>query len=511
MKKFIANFICSMIPVAKWRRKFRSHMLGLKAKIPNSLSSINKKELDNKIKAFKSVGVNVEPKRKPRIIVSLTSFPARMYDIHYCLYSLLNQSLKPDMVILWIGSDQFPNKEKDLPDSVLNLIKNGLTIKWCEDIKSYKKLIPALSEFPNDIIVTADDDNYYPDYWLKTLYDAYMNNKTMIHCMRAHKVGFDKLGNILPYNFWEHQIQKVQPSFNNFFTGIGGVLYPPHSLHKDVTKQELFLRFAPNADDIWFWSMAIKNGTKINVIDSIFKTICINPERELGITGELTLAQLNVRQGGNDSQLAAVLKEFNLLPMISFNSGEYWEERYVKNGNSGAGSYGRLAHFKADVLNKFVSDNKINSVIEFGVGDGNNLSLFKFNKYLGIDVSKTILSSVSKMFYGDNTKSFIHTTEFNNQRADLSVSLDVIYHLLENEVFNKYMNNLFVAADRFVIIYASNKDEPQAQHVRHRKFTDWIEKNKPDWKLQEIIHNKYLFDVKDPDNTSFADFYIFKK
>jgi hypothetical protein len=329
--------------------------------------------------------------------------------------------------------------------------------------------------------------------------------------MRAHRVSFDKLGNILPYNSWEYQIQKVQPSFNNFFTGVGGVLYPPHSLYKDVTKQEIFLRLAPNADDVWFWAMAIKNGTKINVINSSFKTICINPERELGITGEFTLAQLNVREGGNDPQLAAVIKEFNLLPMISFNSGEYWEERYLKMGNSGAGSYGRLAHFKADILNKFVSDNKINSVIEFGVGDGNNLSLFKFNKYLGIDVSKTILASVSKMFSSDNTKSFIHTTEFNDQRADLSVSLDVIYHLLEDEVFNKYMNNLFAAADRFVIIYASNKDEPLAQHVRHRKFTDWIEKNKPDWKLQEIIYNKYPFDAKNPDNTSFADFYIFKK
>lgn len=210
-------------------------------------------------------------------------------------------------------------------------------------------------------------------------------------------------------------------------------------------------------------------------------------------------------------QLDAVIKEFDLLPLISFNSGEYWEERYAKQGNSGAGSYGRLARLKADVLNKFVRDNNIKSVIDFGVGDGNNLSLFKFNKYLGIDVSKTILSHVSKMFAGDKTKSFIRTTKFNKQRADLSLSLDVIYHLLEDDVFNKYMNNLFNAADKFVIIYSSNKNKVQAQHVRHRKFTDWIEKNKPDWKLQEIINNKYPFDAKDPDNTSFADFYIFKK
>ncbi len=507
MKKFIANFISSMIPIAKWRRKLRHRMMDKHIILPG----INKKELYEKIKLFKSFGINVGAKRKPRIIVSLTSFPDRMYDIHYCLYSLLNQSLKPDILVLWLGIEQFPNKEKDLPKSVLKLVKNGLAIKWCKDIKSYKKLIPALSEFPNDIIVTADDDIYYPNYWLKTLYDAYINNKTMIHCMRAHRVSFDKLGNILPYNSWEHQIQKVQPSFNNFFTGVGGVLYPPHSLSSEVMNEKVFKTLAPNADDVWFWAMAIKNGTKINVVNSDFKSVCINPERELGISGEFTLGQLNVQEGGNDPQLVAVIKEFNLLPIISFNSGEYWEERYAKNGNSGAGSYGRLAYFKADVLNKFVRDNKINSVIEFGVGDGNNLSLFKFNKYLGIDVSKTILVSVSKMFSSDNTKSFIHTDEFNNQHADLSLSLDVIYHLLEDEAFNKYMNNLFAAADKFVIIYASNKDEPLAQHVRHRKFTDWVNKNKPDWKLQEIIGNKYPFDPKDPDNTSFADFYIFKK
>src|SRR5579859_8234848 len=56
-------------------------------------------------------------------------------------------------------------------------------------------------------------------------------------------------------------------------------------------------------------------------------------------------------------------------------SSTYWEERYRAGGNSGAGSYGRLAEFKAEVLNGFVHSRGIRSVVEFGCGDGAQLAL----------------------------------------------------------------------------------------------------------------------------------------
>ena len=119
--------------------------------------SINKLKLDPKINQFNELGITREL-RNPKLIVSLTSFPQRMYDVHYCLYSLLTQQLKPDKLILWLAESQFPNKEKDIPQKVLSLKENGLEIRWCEDMGAYKKLLPSLKEYPDDIIVTADDD-----------------------------------------------------------------------------------------------------------------------------------------------------------------------------------------------------------------------------------------------------------------------------------------------------------------------------------------------------------------
>jgi len=193
-------------------------------------------------------------------------------------------------------------------------------------------------------------------------------------------------------------------------------------------------------------------------------------------------------------------------------SDEYWEQRYVSRGNSGAGSYGRLAQYKSEVLNEFVKDNGISSVIEFGSGDGNQLSLAEYGSYIGVDVSQTAVLACRKAFGGDASKTFLTVSEYDGETAELSLSLDVIYHLIEDDVFNGYMETLFDAASRFVVIYASNKDEhPKAQHVKHRKFTDWVEAHRPDFALSAHIPNKFPFDVTDPNNTSFADFYIYSK
>jgi len=274
------------------------------------LNAINKKKIDRKIKSFKKCGIN-KKNRKQKLIVSLTSFPERIYDIHYALYSLLTQTLKPDKVILWLGEEQFPNKEKDLSKEVLELKKNGLIIKWCKDIKSYKKLIPSLIEYPNDIIVTADDDIFYDENWLKTLYKSYLKNKNYVHCQRAHKIKFNEHKELLSYDEWEKSIQDNSASFLNFFTGAGGVLYPPNVLYKDILNEELFKKMAPNNDDIWFWAMCVLNGTKIKVVKNNFcDLIFINPERETSSSNEFTLFKINVILKKNYSQIEKTLKEF---------------------------------------------------------------------------------------------------------------------------------------------------------------------------------------------------------
>lgn len=197
---------------------------------------------------------------------------------------------------------------------------------------------------------------------------------------------------------------------------------------------------------------------------------------------------------------------------INFTSSDtYWEQRYKLGGNSGAGSSGRLAEFKAEILNKFVAHHKIASVIEFGSVDGDQLLLANYPSYTGVDVSRTAVVRCKKVFGRDPSKVFFSTTEYDKRRAKLSLSLDVIYHLVEDETFNAYMHMLFEASERYVIVYASNWDEqPNAKHVRHRKFTDWVSANRSSFKLIKHIPNRFPFDRDNTAATSFADFYIFE-
>jgi len=194
-------------------------------------------------------------------------------------------------------------------------------------------------------------------------------------------------------------------------------------------------------------------------------------------------------------------------------SSSYWDARYKAGGNSGAGSYSNLARFKADILNAFVSEHAIASVIEFGSGDGAQLGLAAYPRYIGVDVSPTAIADCRKLFRHDPSKTFHVAGELPpGSTAELSLSLDVIYHLVEDDVFSKYMHDLFAASGKYVIIYSSNEDKAwTSQHVRHRNFTRWIKANLPGWTQVSHIPNIYPYNENDPDHTSFADFYVYEK
>ena len=200
-----------------------------------------------------------------------------------------------------------------------------------------------------------------------------------------------------------------------------------------------------------------------------------------------------------------------LAPFIS--SEKYWVNRYNMGENSDQGSYGHLADFKADIINEFVRRNVITSVIELGCGEGNQLKLAEYPSYTGFDVSLKALSICEEAFSNDTTKNFRLMENYNNETADLSLSLDVIFHLVEDYVFTEYMNTLFSASKKFVIIYSSDYEEnikEQPSHVKHRNFSLWINKKMPGWKLSKYIPNQYLF-KGNTRTDSFCDFFIYEK
>ncbi|MEP0263906.1 hypothetical protein [Dokdonia sp.] len=194
-------------------------------------------------------------------------------------------------------------------------------------------------------------------------------------------------------------------------------------------------------------------------------------------------------------------------------SKSYWEKRYVQEGDSGSGSYGRLSLYKAKFLNQFVEEKNIDSVIEFGSGDGHQLTLAEYPNYIGFDVSQKAIDLCETLFKDDNSKTFLLVTEENlkEKEAALTMSLDVIYHLVEDEVYTAYMETLFNTSSTYVIIYASNYDKRIAPHVLSRKFTTWVEENKTQWEMITHEKNPYPYDPSNPDHTSIADFYIYKK
>lgn len=195
-------------------------------------------------------------------------------------------------------------------------------------------------------------------------------------------------------------------------------------------------------------------------------------------------------------------------------SKEYWEKRYARGGTSGAGSYDRLARFKAEFLNTLVRERQIKTVIEFGCGDGAQLSLAEYPQYLGFDVAATAVEHCRRRFLGDDSKRFERISAFDpaQHRAELVLSLDVIFHLVEDEVFERYMSQVFSAAERWVVVYSSDKDQATSvPHVRHRQFSRWIAQNRPDWRLAASVQNPYPYNPADPEGTSFADFYVFER
>ena len=198
-------------------------------------------------------------------------------------------------------------------------------------------------------------------------------------------------------------------------------------------------------------------------------------------------------------------------------SQSYWQQRYTAGGTSGRGSYGELAAYKAEFLNGFVREHNVRSIIEFGCGDGAQLSLAEYPRYIGLDVAKPAITLCAKSFEDDPSKSFFlyDSDAFVDRQhvfhADLALSLDVIYHLTEDAVFEAYMRHLFDSADRFVIAYSSNMETRSREpHIRHRKFTEWVSSRRSEWQLCNRAPNPYPV-TPDGRSGSFADFFVFHR
>lgn len=255
---------------------------------------------------FESKGV-FDYQRKERIIVSLTTYPKRIATTTKALERIFAQSLKPDKIVLWLSEDNFPEKEQELPLVLLAMKQRGLEIKWCQgDIRSYKKLVPALKEYPNDIIITLDDDLFYDLELIEKLYNSYQKYPKAISAMRTHKIQLNEQGEIDVYANWVKDCSEyiAEPRKDLFATTGAGTLFPPAIFSEEVLDEKIFMELAPTADDMWVKTMALKFQVPIVLVQEN------RPLRYIDGTQEETLWGTNITQ--NDIQFQNLLSKYDI-------------------------------------------------------------------------------------------------------------------------------------------------------------------------------------------------------
>lgn len=194
-----------------------------------------------------------------RIVVSLTTYPARVSTVWITIASLLQQTMRPYKLILWLAEEQFPGHK--IPNNLEKLKGRGLEIRFCEDLRPHKKYYYTMQEYPNYYVITADDDILYPEDHIEQLWKGHEKYPDTIICHWSHRIKFDRQGGFIPYNDWADNAEE-NPSFATLAVGCNGILYPPGSLPEEAFDKNRIMKIAINTDDLWLKCMEILSGWK---------------------------------------------------------------------------------------------------------------------------------------------------------------------------------------------------------------------------------------------------------
>lgn len=253
------------------------------------------------------------------VIVSLTSFPGRIDKLWIVIETLLRQTYKPEKIILWLAESQF-DSVTDLPLKLQRQVKRGLEIRFCEDLKSHKKYYYTMVNYPNNIVITVDDDTFYPENLVENLFLTSRKFPKSICCNLGHTMTFNSDGQIAPYNNWSFGANDSKTP-SDFLVPIGceGILYPPKSLNKNVFDKIQIKELCPLADDLWLKAMATLNGTKAVKVNPVSI-----PYVNLSTSKRSSLNIINVDQFGNDDQLKKIITAYPELE-------KKWNKRYINS------------------------------------------------------------------------------------------------------------------------------------------------------------------------------------
>lgn len=256
---------------------------------------------------------------KPKVVVSLTSFPPAISYVKEAIKSILRGSVLPDKIVLYIALPDFG--EAGLPSDLLELVEQNEILEirnHVPDLRSYMKLVPALADFPEDIIVTIDDDVDYHEDMLRDLLKWHERYPNVVLAHRTRKIRRGHSYRDWPkFKKWHFLLKKNRAAFDVLLTGVGGVLYPPHALKSDMISPDLFTKLAPTTDDIWFWAAAVANGTKVMPVP-----FGRNKTKDLNKSRDISLKKINY-QNAEDRNVKALETVLSHFPDVAARLGKY--------------------------------------------------------------------------------------------------------------------------------------------------------------------------------------------
>lgn len=294
--------------------------------------------------------------QRKRVIVSLTSYPKRIHCVDKVIKTMLIQTMKPDRILLWLAENEFNNRIDDLPNELVELCDYGLEIRWCNDVKSHKKYLYAMREYPDCCIITIDDDTFYFPDTVEVLYKSFLRHPQAVSCLRANRITFDVRKRINPYSRWVLNEQEFVdiPLMDLMAVGVGGVLYPPGCIEKQFLDENKIIELCLCQDDIWLKFAQIHSGVKTVIAEQEYSV----PKTIEGTERNSLSSSINVF--GNDEALQKLGKYYD----CRYGQDAYIDNILLSNKDTCAFIEKEREQKNKDILEKF----RDNSIVIYGAG-----------------------------------------------------------------------------------------------------------------------------------------------
>jgi len=283
---------------------------GLEQEIKREAISRRADWLKEKVMTCKEQGVTEDRYGGEEIIVSLTSFGKRVNEVYLAIESIMQGTLKPNRIVLWLAVDEFGGRV--LPQTLQRQQKRGLQIEFCKDIRSYKKIVPAMVKYPDACVVTIDDDAMYEFDLLENLIRRHQENPDDICACRMHRIALGDQNKPKSYLQWDMLVYPKEKSNLHFLTSGGGTLFPPHCFDEEFFNEDAFMSLCPYADDVWINAMIWKSGKQISKVYTHSRWGCDFVDISVEQEESLSERNLDASSCQNDVQIKAVMDKYNL-------------------------------------------------------------------------------------------------------------------------------------------------------------------------------------------------------